>query len=103
MAKIKGCTKAECNANIKKVHHKKDDEFCTKCGMKLDFVCKKCHSPIEEKTKGNLCIRCKAEKEDKRDKRAKQAGQAVGGVAAVAVALGSIGKMAIDIAKNSKK
>lgn len=103
MAKIKGCTKAECNANIKKVHYKKNDEFCTKCGMKLYFVCKKCHSPIEEKTKGNLCIRCKAEKEDKRDKRAKQAGQAVGGVAAVAVALGSIGKMVIDIAKNSKK
>lgn len=102
MAKIKGCTKAGCNANTKKVHFKKDDEFCTKCGMKLEFVCKKCHSPIAETTKGNLCVRCKAEKEDKRDKAVKQGGQAVGGALAIGGALVGIGKTVIDIIKERK-
>lgn len=103
MAKIKGCTKAGCSANTKKVHFKKDDAFCTKCGMKLEFICKKCHSPIAETTKGNLCVRCKAEKEDKRDIAVKQGGQAVGGALAIGGALVGIGKTIFDIAKNSRK
>lgn len=102
MAKIKGCTKSGCTANTKKVHFKKDDEFCTKCGMKLEFVCKKCNSPIAETTKGSLCVRCKAEKEDKKDKAVKQGGQVVGGALAIGGALVGIGKTVIEIIKERK-
>jgi hypothetical protein len=50
--------------------------------------------------KGNLCVRCKAEREDKRDKAVKQSVQAVGGALAIGGALVGIGKTVIDIAKN---
>ena len=99
MAKVKGCTKSGCVANSKKIHYKKDDEFCSKCGMELSFVCKKCHTPIAEDNKGSLCLRCVAEKEDKRDVAMKKAGKAGQKILVVGGIVAGIGKGAWDIAR----
>ncbi len=99
MAKIKGCVKAGCVSCKKKEHYKKDDMFCTKCGQELVFVCKKCHTPIDEDTKGNLCARCQAEKDDSADKlkdTGKKVGAGVLGVGALAL---SAAKVVVDVVK----
>lgn len=67
MSAVKGCMNQECKACQKKVHYKKSDEYCSKCGEKLQFVCKKCHKQFpDDSTK--YCDICNAKKEDKNQK-----------------------------------
>lgn len=94
MARVKGCTNAKCVANKKKITYKETEDFCSKCGNPLTYVCKKCYTPIGKKDK--LCARHLAEKEDKKDKAKKTAGQAGGVAAAVGAVVLAKGK---DIVK----
>lgn len=66
MAKLKGCTNSYCAAHKKKVTYKATEEFCSKCGQPLSFVCKSCYTPIEESQK--LCVMCQAKIDDRNDK-----------------------------------
>lgn len=79
MAKIKGCTNSRCVAHTKKITYKKSEDFCSKCGQPLSFVCKSCYTPIEKSQK--LCVMCQAKVDDRNDKIKEVAGQV--GVAAV--------------------
>ena len=63
MKAFKGCTNSDCKA-YKKIHYKKEDQFCVKCGQKLSFVCAECWKRME-KDKEKYCISCSAEKEQK--------------------------------------
>lgn len=103
MAKIKGCVYSECLAKQKKMHYKKDDSFCTKCGRELSYVCKKCHTVMQEKDKGNLCLRCISDKKDKRDQRTKKAVKVGGGIVAVGMAAVPVAKKVFEIAKETIK
>ena len=78
MSRVKGCTNSECIAVKKKIMYKETEDFCSKCGGALTYVCKKCYTPIEKKDK--LCAIHQAEKEDKEDK-VKQAAVTLGGMA----------------------
>ena len=77
----------------KKIKFKATDEYCSKCGAQLVFVCKKCFSEIQdtgpEHTKCTHCIEeAQAKKEQKIDKAkdlAKKAGGAVVGVGGAVV------------------
>lgn len=64
MKAFKGCINTDCKA-YKKIHYKKDDEFCLKCGNQLSFVCAECWKPMENGKK-KYCISCAALKEQKR-------------------------------------
>lgn len=64
MKAFKGCTNPDCIA-YKKVHYKKTDAFCLKCGNPLSFVCAECWKPMED-GKEKFCISCSAEKEQHR-------------------------------------
>ena len=66
MAKVKGCTNSRCVAHTKKITYKKSEDFCSKCGQPLSFVCKSCYTPIEESQK--LCVMCQAKVDDRNDK-----------------------------------
>lgn len=93
MSGVKGCTNSKCVAVKKKITYKETEDFCSKCGGPLTYVCKKCYTPIEKKEK--LCARHQAEKKDKADKvmkTAAQAGGAVLSVGAVIYARRRIGK-----------
>ena len=46
MKGVKGCLNVECVAKHKKIHYKHDDNFCSKCGEELKYVCSKCHAVI---------------------------------------------------------
>ncbi|MDD7390576.1 MAG: hypothetical protein PUG60_13175 [Lachnospiraceae bacterium] len=94
MAGVKGCTNSKCVAVKKKITYKETEDFCSKCGGPLTYVCKKCYTPIGKKEK--LCARHQAEKEDKADKVMKTAAQAGGAVLSVGAVVLTKGK---DIAK----
>lgn len=94
MAKIKGCTNSRCVAHTKKITYKKSEDFCSKCGQPLSFVCKSCYTPIEESQK--RCVMCQAKVDDRNDKIKEVAGQA--GVAVLSIG-GIILTKGKDVAK----
>lgn len=105
MKAFKGCTNPNCKA-YKKIHYKKEDQFCVKCGQKLEFVCAECWKPMEE-DKEKYCISCMAEKEQKRaqiaDKAKKNGVKVLSFVAVVANVAMEIGNHADKFAKGAKK
>lgn len=71
----KGCPNPQCDRNKKKFMYKASDVYCTECGQKLVFVCKKCFGPIEDTgPEHRICPICQAKAEDNRDK-AKELGK----------------------------
>lgn len=83
MPKIKGCVNKQCEAYKKKITYKKTEDYCSKCGGRLVYVCKKCYKPIGEKDK--LCVRHQAEQDDKKVKRRK----VIAGVGVATLGLGA--------------
>ena len=87
MGAIKGCINKKCLANKKKIVYKKSDEFCSKCGEKLQYVCKnkKCRKQLPNSSE-KYCPICLAERKDKKDKVADVGVKGVvGGVGLVAL------------------
>lgn len=67
MKKIKGCLQEDCVK--KKIVYKMDENFCTRCGQGLYYVCRKCKATvIDEHGESVLCIRCQAEIDDGKQK-----------------------------------
>lgn len=94
MGTVKGCLNRNCSDFKSHRHYKKEDEYCTKCGERLYWVCKKCHCELPDSTQ-KLCIRCIEAKESKKEgttEKIKNAGKKVG-VAVLTV--GSIGVAAL--------
>lgn len=111
MKPFKGCTNEDCNA-YKKIHYRRDDHYCRKCGHPLDFVCADCWTVLEDDTQ-RICTGCQAKRTQRnaeRTERVKHVGIAVAGVAAGAQAMvnniDSINKSlkkAVDIFSNTTK
>ena len=105
MKAFKGCTNPDCKA-YKKIHYKKADAFCLKCGNQLSFVCAECWKPMED-GKAKYCISCAAEKEQHRaetwDTVKKVGGGAAAAVGAVVVAVPKMLKDSDKLAKDAKK
>lgn len=98
MARVKGCVNDKCLARQKKITYAESEEFCSKCGQRLSYVCKKCYTPLE--SAGKLCVRCQADKDDRNDKRNKWL---IGiGSTAAAVTVGALTK-GKDIVKRIPK
>ncbi len=104
MKRAKGCLNPECT-EYKKTYYKDTDEYCVKCGNKLNFVCKhpKCFKQLPNDVNEKYCITHLEEQKDKRDKRA-DAGKKVlsvlgGAVATVGGIIGAAGGIAAKIAK----
>lgn len=95
---VKGCVNEKCVANRKKTHYKKADEYCTKCGEKLQYVCADCFTVLPN-NKMKYCDLCMAKRSDKKDKAIKSAEKVGTGILAVAGLAVSIGKAGIDIIK----
>lgn len=100
--RVKGCPNSDCENHIKKLRFKTTDEYCSKCGEPLVFVCKKCFSEIQdsgpEHTKCTHCMEeAQAKKEQYIDKAkdiAKKAGGAVVGVG---------GAIVVNVIQDEKK
>lgn len=91
MGKVKGCMNEACFAHQKKIRYKEEDEYCSKCGMKLYYVCKECYKQLPDGSEKH-CVRCLAEKQERKDHRTKIVkGVAVGAGSVIVVA----GKQAI--------
>ncbi|MCF0134004.1 MAG: hypothetical protein HUJ72_09070 [Blautia sp.] len=105
MKAFKGCINPECKA-YKKIHYKKDDQFCLKCGTSLSYVCAECWKPMENGDE-KYCISCSAEKEQKKaenwDNVKKVGGGAVAAAGAAIVAVPKLIKDSDNLAKNAKK
>lgn len=101
MKAIKGCTNFECKA-YKKIHFKKDDQFCTKCGKPLSFVCAECWKAMENDTE-HYCMSCNALREQKRVQMIDSAKGAIAGIGTVASMVGAAALNANKLADNSKK
>lgn len=67
MKAFKGCVNPKCET-YKKKQYKNEDEYCTKCGEKLFYVCADCWKQLDT-NKERYCITCKAMREDKKDQR----------------------------------
>ena len=81
MAKVKGCVNDNCVAHKKKITYKESEEFCSRCGQPLAYVCPQCYTPIGNGEK--YCVIHQAEKDDRIDKTKKIAAGVGGGVLAV--------------------
>lgn len=105
MKAFKGCTNFECRA-YKKVHYKKDDVFCLKCGNQLSFVCAECWKPMED-GKEKYCISCAAEKEQHRAEKwdvvKKGGGKVIAVVGTAVVAIPKLVKDSDKLVKDAKK
>ena len=66
MGRVKGCINETCIANQKKFTFKEVDDYCSKCGNTLYYVCKKCHTQLPDDSE-KYCMRCLAEKQDRKD------------------------------------
>lgn len=84
MGRVKGCVNEECVTHLKKIKYKETENFCSKCGVGLVYVCKghNCYTFLEEND-GTYCVRCQAKRDDNKDKVMKAAAQ-VGGIAVAA-------------------
>lgn len=69
MVKVKGCANDNCIAHKKKVTYKETEEYCSRCGHPLSYVCKKCYTSLDER--GEYCVIHQAEKDDRADRREK--------------------------------
>ena len=63
---VKGCTNITCGAYHKRIRYKKSDDFCSKCGQPLTYVCKNCFSPVENAS-DRYCVACSEEMAEKRE------------------------------------
>lgn len=90
MSNVKGCTNSQCIATKKKIKYKATEDFCSKCGAPLVYVCPKCYTPIEKNEK--LCAIHQAKKEDQKDKAIKVVKEGGAFVAAAAVFVWKNGK-----------
>lgn len=92
MLRVKGCVNETCVANQKKITYKEADDYCSKCGSKLHYVCKECYTQLPDDSE-KYCVRCLAEKQDRKDKTKNHALKIAGGaVGAAGVVVASIGK-----------
>lgn len=98
MGRVKGCTNEKCVAFKKKITYKETEEYCSKCGQPLSYVCKKCYTPLEDK--GKYCAIHQAEKDDKADQAKKVALGVGGAVLSAGAVVITKGK---DIVKNIPK
>lgn len=87
MRRVKGCINNACVANQKKITYKIDDDFCSKCGNKLYYVCKKCYTQLPDDYSKKYCMRCLAEKHDNQHEW-KKAGSVALAVAPFALGFG---------------
>ncbi len=70
MAKVKGCANDNCAAHKKQITYKESEEYCSRCGRPLSYVCKKCYTPLDER--GEYCLIHQAEKDDRADRTKKR-------------------------------
>lgn len=98
MRRVKGCINEACIANKKEKTYKVKDDYCSKCGNKLYYVCKKCYTQLDKDSK-NYCIRCFAEKKDQNN-NAKKIGVKVFALGVPAV---GVGKKFIEVIKDLPK
>ncbi len=96
MGMIKGCINENCIARQKKTHYKKTDEFCSKCGNKLSYVCADCFKQLPDDSQ-KYCITCAARRKDKKDATKNGAKKIGGGVLAVGGIVLSAGKIVVDV------
>lgn len=65
--RIKGCPNEACECHMKK-KYKADDQYCTKCGEPLIFVCAKCFCEIEDLGhKHIICKACEAKNQERKE------------------------------------
>lgn len=98
MKAFKGCVNPDCVA-YKKKHYKEDDDYCTKCGEKLYYVCADCWKQIETNAE-RYCIPCKAIRADRRDQRTEKAKETS---KKAFRAMAAVGPFMVAAAKNVKQ
>lgn len=103
MKRVKGCLNSNCT-EYKKTYFKGSDEYCSKCGAKLSYVCKhpKCFKQLPDNSKENICEFHIAEKKDNKDKARKVLKEVGIGVLAVGGTILTVGKEVLDIVDKKK-
>lgn len=66
MGKVKGCINEACISNQKKITFKEVENYCSKCGDKLFYVCRECYTQLPDDA-DKYCERCIAKKQDRKD------------------------------------
>lgn len=98
MKAFKGCINEGCIAH-KKIKYKDSDEFCSKCGNALSYVCAGCWKVMEDNS-ARYCISCLAEREQKRSQNIEKVKS---GGRAAAETLGTVSAVVMTTAKNSQQ
>ena len=99
MKRVKGCLNNDCSEYTKKRLYKESDNFCVKCGSKLNFVCKDCFKQLPDDGKEKYCLLHLAEREGKEVTPKKIVAGVVGAVGAVGVAVAPVAKFIKNIKK----
>lgn len=101
MRKIKGCGNESCEAHKKKITYKEAENFCSRCGTLLVYVCKDCYTQLPADAE-KYCVRCLAKHEDRKEKAKKVVVKVGGGALAIGGLIFTGGKKALDVVKNIK-
>ena len=100
--RAKGCPNETCPMHREKEKQSAENEYCSKCGSKLIFVCDKCFAEIEDIDYSHKkCKRCEAEAIEKKEKAKDAVKNAAGKVGAAGVAV--VGAAAAGIQKEGVK
>lgn len=88
--RLKGCPNEKCVMHIDKKKLNADNDFCSKCGTKLIYVCTKCFTEIEDLGEDHRkCKRCEAEADAKKEKAKDTAKKAASKVGTAGIAVGT--------------
>ena len=68
MKPFKGCVNENCSA-YKKIHYRRDDHYCRKCGHPLYSVCADCWTVLGEDDTQRICASCQAKRTQRNAER----------------------------------
>lgn len=96
MGRVKGCINEACIANQKKITFKEVDDYCSKCGNMLFYVCRECYTQLPDDA-AKYCESCTAKKQDRNDHTKKNALKIGGAVAGIGIAIINNGEKVVKV------
>lgn len=98
MKSFKGCINKNCSAYNNRIKYKDLDNYCTKCGSQIYYVCEDCWKQLDH-NKSHICTECE---ENKRKKKQERIDKIQDGAKKVGKAAIAIGGAAVTVAKHAK-
>ena len=102
MKPFKGCVNENCSA-YKKIHYRRDDHYCRKCGHPLYSVCADCWTVLGEDDTQRICASCQAKRTQRNAERVERAKAMVNNIDSISKSAKKVASIGADVIKVIKK